>query len=101
LPDSDPVKKVALQYDRTIRGLTGAEASTFGGYAHDALMLVVNAIQQAKSADPKAIRNALEGTKGLVGVTGVFNMTPTDHLGIDDRSLYMVDIRGGEWKVGP
>lgn len=101
LPDSDPVKKVALQYDRTIRGLTGAEASTFGGYAHDALMLVVNAIQRAKSAEPKAIRDALESTKGLVGVTGVFTMSPTDHLGIDDQSLYMVDIRGGEWKVGP
>lgn len=101
LPDSDPVKKVALQYDTTIRGLTGAEASTFGGYAYDALMLLVNAIQRAKSAEPKAIRDALEGTKGLVGVTGVFNMSPTDHLGIDDRSLYMVDIRGGEWKVGP
>jgi len=101
LPDTDPVKKVALQYDQTIRGITGSEASTFGGYSHDALMLLVSAIQRAKSTDPKAIRDALESTKGLVGVTGVFNMSPTDHLGIDDRSLYMVDIRGGEWKVGP
>ncbi|MGD9941991.1 MAG: ABC transporter substrate-binding protein [Burkholderiaceae bacterium] len=101
LPDSDPVKKVAMQYDKTIRGITGAEASTFGGYSHDALMLIVDAIKRAGSAEPKAIRDALEATRGLVGVTGVFNMSPTDHLGIDDKSLYMVDIRNGEWRVGP
>jgi branched-chain amino acid transport system substrate-binding protein len=100
LPDSDPVKSVALQYDKTIRSITGAEASTFGGYSYDALMLIVSAIKRANSAEPKAIRDAMETTKGLVGVTGVFNMSATDHLGIDDKSLYMVDIRNGEWSIG-
>lgn len=90
-----------MNYDKTMREITGAEASTFGGYAYDALMLVVNAIERAKSADPKAIRDALEATNGLVGVTGVFKMSKTDHLGIDGRSLYMVDIKGGGWSVKP
>ncbi len=99
LPDSEPVKKVALDYTGTIRAITGGEASTFGGYAHDALMLLVDAIKKANTADPKAIRDALERTKGYVGVTGVFNMSKDDHLGIDDRSLYMVDIRNGGWVI--
>lgn len=101
LPESDPTRKVVMAYDKTMREITGAEASTFGGYAYDALMLVINAIERAKSADPKAIRDALEATNGLVGVTGVFKMSKTDHLGIDDRSLYMVDIKGGGWSVKP
>ncbi len=101
LPNTDPSKKVVLDYDKTIRSITGAEASTFGGYSYDALMLIVNAIERAKSADPKDIRDALESTQGFVGVTGVFNMSKTDHLGIDARSLYMVDIKNGDWFVKP
>jgi len=101
LPESDPTRKVVMDYDKTIREITGAEASTFGGYSYDALMLVVNAIERAKSTDPKAIRDALEATDGFVGVTGVFRMSKTDHLGIGERSLYMVDIKGGRWSVKP
>jgi branched-chain amino acid transport system substrate-binding protein len=99
LPDSDPSKKVALEYTKTIRDITGAEASTFGGYSYDAFMILINAIKKANSTDPKAIRDALEATRGYVGVTGVFNMSKDDHLGIDDKSLYMVDIRNGDWVV--
>ena len=50
---------------------------------------------------PERLRDALEATNGLVGVTGEFKMSKTDHLGIDDRSLYMVDIKGGGWSVKP
>lgn len=99
LPDSDPAKKVALAYTATIKALTGGEASPFGGYSYDALMLLVSAIKRANSAEPKAIRDALETTKNYVGVTGVFNMSKDDHLGLNDRSLYMVDIRNGDWVI--
>jgi len=99
LPDSDPLKAGALEYAKTMRAITGAEASTFGGYSYDALMLIVNAIRKANSADPKAIRDALEVTRGFAGVTGVFNMSKDNHLGIDESSFYMVDIRDGGWKL--
>lgn len=100
LPDSDPSKKVALDYAKTIKSINGGEPSTFGGYSYDALMLLVDAIKRAKSADPKAIRDALETTRDLVGVTGTFNMSKDDHLGLDERSLYVVEIRNGDWAVG-
>lgn len=97
LPDSDPLKAGALDYSKTIRSVTGGEASTFGGYSYDALMLLVSAIKKANSTDPKAIRDALENTRGFVGVTGIFNMSKDNHLGIDETSFYMVDIRDGGW----
>ncbi len=99
LPDDDPLKKVSLAYAKTIKDVFKTEPSTFGGYAYDALMLLVDAITRAKSSDPKAIRDALENTRNLVGVTGTFNMSKTDHLGLDDRSLYLVEIRDGDWAL--
>ncbi len=58
------------------------EPSSFGGYALDALMLGVSAIKRAGGTNKEAVRSALENTKGLVGTTGEFNMSATDHMGL-------------------
>jgi branched-chain amino acid transport system substrate-binding protein len=98
LRDDDRVKKVAVPYKQTYEAQTGQPVSTFGGYGYDALMLVVNAIKTANSADPARIRDALENTKDFVGVTGIFNMSPTDHLGLQGSALYMVEIRNANFE---
>ena len=41
----------------------------------------------------------LEGTKNLPGAHGVFNMSPTDHLGFDQRARVMVMVENGNWKL--
>lgn len=46
-----------------------------------------------------ALRDALENVKNLPAAHGVFNMTPTDHLGFDQRARVMVKIEGGNWKL--
>lgn len=97
LSDDNPLKKVATEYSATYTELTGEDVSTFGGYAYDALLLITDAIRRANSVDPVAIRDALEETKDLPGVTGMYNMSASDHLGIDQNSLYMVEIRNGDW----
>ena len=35
------------------------------------------------------------------GAHGVFNMSPTDHLGLDQRARVMVKIENGAWKYQP
>lgn len=97
LAADDPLRPRAIEYTETYRELTGQDVSTFGGYAYDALLLVSDAITRANSDDPVAVRDALEATKNLPGVTGMFNMSPEDHLGIDKDSLYMVTVKNGEW----
>ncbi|MFH0824858.1 MAG: hypothetical protein V2B18_19060, partial [Pseudomonadota bacterium] len=43
------------------------------------------------------IRDGIEETSGWVGTAGVFNMSPTDHVGLDkDRSLQMMEVRSGK-----
>ena len=78
---------------------TGKPVSTFGGYAHDALLLIVNAIETDGSSDPTAIRDAIESTAGLVGTTGIYTMSAEDHLGLDLSAFRMLEIRDGKWTI--
>jgi branched-chain amino acid transport system substrate-binding protein len=107
LPDSNPVKKSALTYKNAYEKAYGAGSiSTFGGHAWDAGQLLVVAIPEAlKKAQPgtkefrKALRDAIEGVKNHPESQGIVNMSPTDHLGLDQRSRVMVQISGGHWKL--
>ncbi|MBI4635515.1 MAG: branched-chain amino acid ABC transporter substrate-binding protein, partial [Candidatus Rokubacteria bacterium] len=45
------------------------------------------------------VRAAIEGTRNFVGITGVFNFSPTDHNGLDRRAVSMVQIVDGQWRL--
>jgi branched-chain amino acid transport system substrate-binding protein len=107
LPNDNPIKKVALNYISKYEAAYGTGSrSTFGAHAWDAGLLLERAIPIAlKKAKPgtkefrAALRDALEHTKELVADHGVFNMSPQDHLGFDQRARVMVKIEGGKWKL--
>ena len=107
LPDGNAVKAVALDYTKRYEDKYGAGSlATFGGHAYDASILLANAIPVAlKAAKPgtpefrAALRDALEGLKEVVYTHGVATMSPTDHIGQDDRARIMVTIDGGQWKL--
>ncbi|SFO77755.1 amino acid/amide ABC transporter substrate-binding protein, HAAT family [Variovorax sp. PDC80] len=97
LPASDPQKPVVTGYMAAYEKATGQPVSTFGGGAYDGLMMVVEAIKRANSADPRKIRDALEQTRGFVGTSGVVNMTPQDHLGLTVEAFRMLEVKNGDW----
>ena len=99
LADSDPQKAVVVGYDQAYRAAYKEEASTFGGYAYDGLMLAVDAIKRAGSTDKAKVRDAIEATKGYVGSSGVFNMSPTDHMGLELSSFRLLEIKNGDWTI--
>ncbi|WP_108659018.1 ABC transporter substrate-binding protein [Acuticoccus kandeliae] len=99
LPDDDPQKEVVVNYKSTYEESTGEPVSTFGGHAYDGLMLVVDAIKRANSAEPVAIRDALEQTKDFMGTAGVVNMSAEDHMGLDLSAFRMLEIRNGDWTL--
>jgi branched-chain amino acid transport system substrate-binding protein len=59
---------------------------------------VANAMKKA-GTDPKALRAAIEGTKGYVGVSGIFNLTPEDHNGLDVDSMVIVQVKDGKFTL--
>jgi branched-chain amino acid transport system substrate-binding protein len=98
LPDANPQKPVLLAYKKQYEAKHGP-VSTFGGYAYDGLMIAVEAIQRAGGVDKARVRDEIEKTQGFIGNTGVFNMSPQDHMGLNLDAFKMVEIRGGSWKI--
>ncbi len=98
LPAGDVQKTVVTGYDKAYKERYKIDPSTFGGYALDALNLSVDAIKRAGGTDHEKVRAALESTKGFVGTTGVFNMSPTNHMGLDLSAFRMVEVKNGDWQ---
>lgn len=99
LPDDDPQKALLLEYTQVIEEATGKPVNTFGGYAHDGITLLVDAMKRAGSSEPAAVRDALEQTKEFVATVGIITMTPEDHLGIDLSAFRMLKVVDGAWTL--
>ncbi len=109
LPDSNPVKAVALSYIHAYDAMYGAgTASPFGANAYDAMLLFKAAVPAALShAKPgtaefrSALRDGIEGLHGVVLDHGIATMSPTDHNGFDTSARVMVTIQNSTWKLLP
>ncbi len=96
LPASHPQKAVLVAYKRAYETKFGEDASAFGGYAHDAFAVLVKAIGEV-GADQEKVRTAIEGMKGFVGTSGVFNFSPTDHNGLGLDAFELVTVKKGKF----
>ena len=99
LPASDPQKKVVTEFAQLYRTSFNSEPSTFAGHAYDALMIAVDALRKAKTADHAKVRDAIERTHGYIGTGGVVNMSPKDHMGLSLAAFHMVEIHNGQFKL--
>src|SRR5512145_1265963 len=99
VPADHPQKKVLGTYKKDYEAEFKQEVSTFGGHAWDALMMVVEAVKIAGSTEPAAVRDALEKVKKFYGTAGEFNLSPTDHNGLDAGAFVMVKVTKGDWEM--
>jgi branched-chain amino acid transport system substrate-binding protein len=97
LKSSDPQLKLLKGYDQAYKKAYGVEASTFGGYAYDSFLLISEAVK--KGTAPEQLRDGLEGVRKLVSISGIFNMTHSDHNGLDLNAFEMVRISKGDWTI--
>lgn len=109
LPDNHPAKAPGLDFVKRYEAIPGAGArSTFAAYLWDAQLILNAAIPVAmKKASPGTeafraeLRDAIENVKDVSGPNGTYNMSPTNHLGLDDRSRVMTQIVNGTWRLVP
>jgi branched-chain amino acid transport system substrate-binding protein len=107
LPATNPVKPVAAAFMAAYTKKFGPQSiNPFAGYSFDAMLLLKNAIPTAlKSGQPgteafrTGLRDALERTHELIGTTGVYNMSPSNHNGQDERAAVLVEVKDGEWRL--
>jgi branched-chain amino acid transport system substrate-binding protein len=102
LPASDPQKKIILEFIRLYTDVYQYDRqfpiNTHSGYAWDAIYIVANAMKKV-GTDNEKLREAIENTKGYVGISGIYNLTAEDHNGLGTDSMVMVQIAGGQWKI--
>jgi branched-chain amino acid transport system substrate-binding protein len=108
IPDSNPTKKVAQQYIAAYEKQFGSKPATFGANTWDGGLLLQRAIPVAlKAGKPGteafrvALRDALEKERDVVGTQGVFNMSPVNHNGMDERARVLVIVRDGKFRLLP
>ncbi|HEV7575532.1 MAG TPA: ABC transporter substrate-binding protein [Caldimonas sp.] len=108
MPDSNPAKKVALDYIGQYEKLYGTRPATFGANVYDAGLLLQRAVPLAATKGKpgtaefrSALRDALEQTKELVGTQGVYTMTAADHSGFDKRGRELMQLKDGVWRLIP
>ena len=108
IPDSNPTKKVAQQYIAAYEKQFGTKPATFGANTWDGGLLLQRAIPAAlKAGKPGteafrvALRDALEKERDVVGTQGVFNMSPANHNGMDERARVLVTVKDGKFRLLP
>jgi len=99
LPADHPQKSVLAEYKKDYEGKYSEEASTFGGHAYDAVLLLTEAIKKAGGPDRDKVRDALENLKGVVGTAGAFNFSPQDHNGLTLDAFEMLTVKDGKFAI--
>jgi branched-chain amino acid transport system substrate-binding protein len=98
LPDSDVQKKKIISFVKAYRKKFNHEPGTMVAYGADAAFIVVNAIKKV-GPDRAKIRDAIEHTKGYVGLSGIYNLSPKDHNGLSMKDIVMIKATKGGWKL--
>ena len=99
LPDSNPQKAVLLKYKNDYEKKYKEEASTFGGHAYDAFMILAKAIEKAGSTDKEKVRDAIETMRGFVGTGGVFDFSAEDHNGLGIDAFELLTVKDGKFAL--
>ena len=105
LADGNPIKPVATAFMKAYTAKFGpASVNPFAGYSHDAMLLIAHAIPAAlqkgapgTDAFRAALRDAMEATHDLVGVSGVYDMSTSNHNGQDARAAVLVEVKNRKW----
>jgi branched-chain amino acid transport system substrate-binding protein len=98
IPDSDPQKKIIIDYLDAYTKRFGKEPNPYGGLVHDAFTALVKVMETA-GGDRDKIRAGLENLKGHVGANGIYTTSPTDHNGYAVESLQMLVVEKGKFKL--
>ncbi|MGA2507961.1 MAG: ABC transporter substrate-binding protein [Chitinispirillaceae bacterium] len=99
LPPTNQQKALLLKYKKDYETKYKEDVSTFGGHAYDAVAILQKALETAAAIEKEKVREALEKITGFVGTAGIFNMSATDHTGLDINAFEMLTVKGGKFAI--
>lgn len=96
LPDGHPQKALLVKYAKDYQAKYQEPASTFGGHAYDAFLILEKAVAVGGN-DKAKVRAAIEGLQNLPGTAGVYSFSATDHNGLDLNAFEMITVKDGQF----
>ncbi len=99
LPANHVQKAVLTKYKNDYETKYQEPVSTFGGHAYDALVILVEALKKAGTADKEKVRDAIEQLQNVVGTGGVFNFSAEDHNGLGIDAFEMLTVKDGKFAL--
>ncbi len=107
LKADNPIRKVSMDFRAAYQKVHGAAPNDiFSAYTFDAWLLLADAAARTAGepgtpAYRMALRDAIMNTKELAGTHGIYNFTPADRYGSDQRAVVIVKSEKGLWKLAP
>lgn len=106
-PDSSETRAEGLAYVQAYEGKYGAGTRTqFGSHMQDAMIILKKAVPVALAkAKPgtkefrDALRDAIETGGPFPATHGVFQFSATDHYGLDDRGVVLLEAKDGKFSL--
>lgn len=98
LHDSDPTKKVILNYIAQHKAKYGSEPDVYGAEAYDGMLMAFKALEAANSFDKEKIRQALEKLQ-FIGTNGLYKFSPQKHYGLTKGDAVVMEWRKGDWRL--
>ena len=98
LPASDTHKPVLLKFRDQFQSRFGFQVGGLYAEAYDCMLLIAKGLETSGDNREK-LRDALENIKGLVGIGGVYTLSPTDHNGVSTRDMLIGQVKGGKWTI--
>ncbi|HEY0420627.1 MAG TPA: ABC transporter substrate-binding protein, partial [Acetobacteraceae bacterium] len=108
LPADNPLRASGLRFRALYQKANNdSNANPFAAYAYDCLVVLDDAVRRTASGPAKpgtpeyraALRDALVSTKNVVGTHAVYDFTPGERYGTDERSRVLVQLRKGTWTL--
>jgi branched-chain amino acid transport system substrate-binding protein len=103
LNGDEPQERRIISFADRFRKETGSPPDAFAGYAYDAMSIIRAAARRTVGGDlegdalAERLRDEIEKTHDLVGVTGIYSYSPDDHAGLDNRSVEMIEVIDGKF----
>jgi branched-chain amino acid transport system substrate-binding protein len=106
LPEDNPIRAVSLRFRAAYEKLYHKMPDdAFSAYTYDAYGLLADAAGRVKDQEPgtadyrQALKAAILSTHELAGTHGVYNFTSASRYGSDERSVVIVRMDHGHWKL--
>jgi branched-chain amino acid transport system substrate-binding protein len=105
LDGDNPLEKRIISFADRFKNETGSTPNAYAGYTYDAMVIIRDAAKRTveSGAEGEALgrplRDEIEKTHNLLGVTGIYSYSPDDHAGLDKRSVAMIEVIDGKFRA--